>query len=972
MAKRKEERYVFDASAGTVKIPGHVEFHDLLMIVNATRNTIIFNQFEPGKGGSKTHSHPPQGQDADFPYSVDGVCVFTLDFDTAGAGMADADELSIYIDDELHGLKVKPWDFGTDAIERTRVSTPQSLIDADFEYGLQDTKWQNIGLNRNVPFFSEAVGPGYEVTAITTDAASPRSTITVTVGENVPTGTPVSVSGTDVFLAEGTFITNGGNASTNFTYVAKGLVEASGGGAGSIYTPYSVVRSGIIFSGAELDLSTLTGDGATTVTAVFNTPHGLVPGSIIFILDTTAGTQAHEGSFYVNTVTDDVTIEFETSSTVTNGSITLTNVTMYAQNESFFVHRPFDGGISLGTLLTSHGLEAKRQTRRYFRYQSGKGILFTAGSLFTPSFSLRSATFSAGEITFTTEDPHGIQKGAGIEISGIKTADYNGDYTVKSVTDEYTFVVDTAATPTTPAKFNIEPRATLTYWYGSSVRIGIFDDANGMFWEFDGQNLYAVRRTSTKQITGTIDVTSGSHSVTGNNTRFLEQLTIGEALLIKGQKYIITGIISNTSLSISPEYRGASNQTNIRCACITELRIPSSKFNYDILDGTGASGYNFDPSRMQMMGIDYSWYGAGFIDFMLRGPGGEMIVAHRMPNNNLNYEAYMRSGNLPARYEVINCGAQSRLASASGTSPLTGATLDLEDVQQFPDGSATYPVYGLLISNQGGTVYQEVVSYTGIDRVNNQLTGVTRNTSYSQFISGANRTFTGTATTYNHPADDSTLLLLNTVCAPRVSHWGSSVIMDGQFDNDDGYLFSVPRSVQVSATTSATVLLFRAAPSVSNTVVGELGDREVINRAQIKLKSLEINNLASGAAAQSPNPGNVIVTGMLNATNLGTPTWINAQNITIGGVETYQPSFAQYATSFSSAPTGSEVLFSFLAPGAQRTVFDLSGIKEIQNSILGGNNPYPDGPEVLAIVIRNNDGTAVDLDLKLQWTEAQA
>jgi hypothetical protein len=42
-------------------------------------------------------------------------------------------------------LRVRPYDFGTDAIERMRVAQPQAMLDADFEYGLQPTKWQAIG-----------------------------------------------------------------------------------------------------------------------------------------------------------------------------------------------------------------------------------------------------------------------------------------------------------------------------------------------------------------------------------------------------------------------------------------------------------------------------------------------------------------------------------------------------------------------------------------------------------------------------------------------------------------------------------------------------------------------------------------------------------------------------------------------------------------------------------------------------------
>ena len=55
---------------------------------------------------------------------------------------------------------------------------------------------------------------------------------------------------------------------------------------------------------------------------------------------------------------------------------------------------------------------------------------------------------------------------------------------------------------------------------------------------------------------------------------------------------------------------------------------------------------------MQMFYMDYSWYGAGFIRWGFRATDGNVIYVHKVPNNNFNTEAYMRSGNLPARYEV--------------------------------------------------------------------------------------------------------------------------------------------------------------------------------------------------------------------------------------------------------------------------------------------------------------------------------
>ena len=43
-----------------------------------------------------------------------------------------------------------------------------------------------------------------------------------------------------------------------------------------------------------------------------------------------------------------------------------------------------------------------------------------------------------------------------------------------------------------------------------------------------------------------------------------------------------------------------------------------------------------------MIGFQYTWYGAGFIDWMLRGPNGDYLYVHRLKNNNRNTEAFMR------------------------------------------------------------------------------------------------------------------------------------------------------------------------------------------------------------------------------------------------------------------------------------------------------------------------------------------
>lgn len=963
MAKRKIQRYSFNATAKTIKVPGNIRVDQLLMVINSVDGIIIANQLDPGKGF--TRSYDASTTDVDLPNSLDGVTTFTLEYDTQA--MSNTDELTIYLDDERNGLKIRPYDFGTDSIERMRVANPQSLIDADFEYGLQNTKWQNIGLNRNIPSFYEVPGPPFNLTTgvtVPTSDTSTYTTVTVNVdpGTGLTAGTPFSVFGLDNTLAEGLFVALTDNSPTfsQFTYLAKGNINTT---STTLSNSYTVVKEGAVFTGASLNVSSIvssTNSGIVTVTT--SADHGLVPGSPIYVVDSTAGTQRHEGSFFTKQVLTGTQFTYDAEQNIIS-SITLGNVSIYARNDSGFIHRPFDGGVIITPTIPIHGLEAKRQTKRYFRYQSGKGFFFSTGTLFNPIFDIQSATYSNPDITVTTQIPHGLQVGCTVRLYGITSSNYNGDFLVKTIVNGTSFRVAAASAPTdSTAVLDQQPRVAVINWSGACVRAGMFDDTNGIFWEYDGQKLYAVKRSSTFQLAGTISFTAGSQTVTGSNTRFSDQLKVGNYIQIKGQRYLVTSISSNTTLTVNPENRGVS-VTGAKPTIIREVRVPQEDFNCDTMDGFGPSGYNINLAKMQMMALQYSWYGAGFIDFMCRGPSGEFIIAHRMSQNNINDEAYMRSGNLPARYEVVNESAVDKLAVASTLS----GNLTLSDASRFPASSATYPSYVMLSSNQVGTNYHEVISYTG--KSGNVLTGVTRATSYTQFLAGASRTFQGSATDYNHPVGSSAILL-NTTCAPTISHWGSAVIMDGGFDNDTGYLFNIANfSISIAGNSTETILLFRPAPSISNTIAGSIGQREIINRSIIQPLELEVQADRT-----------LEISGVLNPSNVNAVTWTSASTQTIGGSgllsSVYQPSFAQYVSNadFSTPAVDGEIIFRYITPNSRATksVFDLTKVKAIENSILGGDKTYPDGPEVIAIVVGNKEAQVATIDFSFKWTEAQA
>jgi hypothetical protein len=304
---------------------------------------------------------------------------------------------------------------------------------------------------------------------------------------------------------------------------------------------------------------------------------------------------------------------------------------------------------------------------------------------------------------------------------------------------------------------------------------------------------------------------------------------------------------------------------------------------------------------MQMIGLQWTWYGAGFIDWMLRGPEGKYITVHRLRGNNLNTEAYMRSGNMPVRYEVNNESARSALTADPGVG---GTTLSLADVTYFPSASATYPAYvwaeGEFISYIGKTT-----GATSINPLNNQvitagtLTGCTRAAVMPVYVAGSTRQFTG-GVAASH-AIGSGVILVGQTSTPSISHWGSAFLQDGGFDTDRGYIFNYQATNISINTKKTTAFAIRLAPSVSNAIVGDLGARELINRAQLLLQSISIT-----AGGSSNVNSALVIEAILNPSNYPTDvtkiTW-NSLNST--ALQTGQPSFSQIATGASVTFQGS-------------------------------------------------------------------
>ena len=979
MAKQLIKDYVFTpgiAGVGNIEIPGRYTLDKILLITNVTDNIILYN-FADATFAGTTAVFTTGDDTTNWPtisQAHDGYTTITLQYNTSA--MSAGDSLQIYVEGtEDYGQMVRPWPFGTDAIERTRVSNPQSMIDADFEYGLQPTKWAGYGTVKGYPSAYDLPGVDLSLDSVSTDyqtSSSTNSLISVTFDSNhgLTVGDVINMSGLDpgaagFSRADGNFLIDAVPNTKRLQYRARGVVGASDGEI--INYEETIGRKGKLYANASIpasDSATSSGGDPSDITLYFTNPHGLVPGTPIHvIMDSGTNNDLATGPFVLKSTPTANSMKY-----TARGGAAVTNPgtpTVYAFSNSTILHRPSDGGVILSTKTPTYAASVVRQSKRFFRYQSGKGLLFSSGTLFAPVYDIQnisaSGTSIGSTITVKTDDiDHGLQINASVELVGISTSGYNDTYTVNSIVDDYTFTVLAKDTLGDTAGV-LSPQGAKVYvtgWVGSAVRGGVYDDQNGVFFEFDGQQMFVVKRSAVDNIVGTLSVTQNSNVITGTNTKLSDQLKAGDRIVIRGMTHFITSVASNTTAYITPDYRGITG-SGVRSQKINEVRVPQTKWNLDKCNGTGPSGYNWDFNEMQMIGIEWSWYGAGFIHFMVRGSDGKWVYCHRMKNNNVNDEAYMRSSNLPVRYSIDNDSPITFLTSAIDSS---ATTIPVDNLQEFSDTGT------LMIDN-------EIITYTGRSATDGagNFTGATRSATLSQYLQGTTNSLTA-GPAVPHTSGTGIIEISNT-CSPTLSHWGSSLIMDGGFERDRGYLFTYSETNVDVSTTPKTAFAIRLAPSVSNSAVGRLGAKDLLNRSQMLLENIAVSVGRSGGFFS--NVGEIRVTGIINPRNFTDASWKNLTTTAEGG----QPSFSQVAaggditwSSGTYAEPG-EQIFSFVASssnsGASVTESNLVKLKEMSGAPLGGDFQYPDGPDVLAINIEMVFGST-KASVFLRWVEAQA
>ena len=228
--------YTLNPATRVITYPGIIKHEQLILITNVTSGQVIYNFSDPSlRATAYTTSIA----------GATGTTTITLNFNTAA--MLSTDKLQFIVDqvDET----MNPSEVLKDPVNKFRVSQAQALIDTDFEYGSQQSKWENLGLINNRPFaFPNA--SAIAISAITMSTNSSTVTVTRTSGNFPANGTAIYVQDTFLTVANGNFMIQSGGGTSTITYTAKSVNRTS---ITNILDPNkTAVYEGTIFSGARI------------------------------------------------------------------------------------------------------------------------------------------------------------------------------------------------------------------------------------------------------------------------------------------------------------------------------------------------------------------------------------------------------------------------------------------------------------------------------------------------------------------------------------------------------------------------------------------------------------------------------------------------------------------------------------------------------------------------------------------------
>ena len=410
-----------------------------------------------------------------------------------------------------------------DPVTKLRVSTPQTLIDTDFEYGLQPTKWETVELINNTPSFFSASGDTTipNIAELTTTAGSREIKVTTALPHGVAVGIPINVTGTKSLTADGSYIINSIPDTTTFTYLCKQnqLTTAS------ILDLYTSIITGQFFQGSQIRISDSEGivtnaQGQSTLTLKTDAPHGFGVNTPFYFLNLNSTISQSFDSSNTGAKT------FDSSNTATaqsfDGSNSVIQYSFDLTNSAVGTGGAFSAIASVNTtsdtFTVTHGAEnyagAKIGMPLYYSIVASSGFFFTnpRGVVYLASnnsLGTNSSEFSVSQ----------VPGGTAIDLTTAMTG---------------SFRKATLATTFAGNNTDLQNELTLPVLEGNNL-------------SFDGSNTLGSVSTVNSTSTGSAIIQMQNQAGSGVPTG----LSVGSMVLVSSTNTVPSGLTNNTTYWVS-------------------------------------------------------------------------------------------------------------------------------------------------------------------------------------------------------------------------------------------------------------------------------------------------------------------------------------------------------------------------------------------------------------------------------------
>ena len=164
--------------------------------------------------------------------------------------MSSTDKLQIFYEKDY--VNIEPSETYVDAVSKFRVSNPENLIDTDFEYGPQASKWETLQTINNIPSFYSSSSDTTIPFIDTVESLLNSDLITVKCSfeHGLSAGLPITVTGLSSVTAEGTYLIQSVPNVTSFTYKARAKQTISR----ELQGTYTSIIPGKFFQGSQIGL----------------------------------------------------------------------------------------------------------------------------------------------------------------------------------------------------------------------------------------------------------------------------------------------------------------------------------------------------------------------------------------------------------------------------------------------------------------------------------------------------------------------------------------------------------------------------------------------------------------------------------------------------------------------------------------------------------------------------------------------